>query len=207
MYKYIRNDGTQPRRKALYSSLGHIAISPWLINPIDWLIGSIYTSYQPPNTMRKARIQIARQDIIQHFDQHPSKVFQYAAIAHELSAQRAFWRLTQSTTTSAFIKFLESTGRLSEIVFPFPPPYKKKTRYAWGTPPIYEVMLALKPDCYFSHYSAMHIHGLTEQMPKTFYLNDEQRLESWLAGKLSQKSIDAAFRRPVRVTNQIATDT
>jgi hypothetical protein len=154
--------------------------------------------------MRKARIQIARQDIIKHFDQLPDHVFQHSDIARVLDEQRGFWRLTQSLTTAAFIKFLTTTGKLSEHVFPFPPPYKKKTRYAWGSPPIYEVMLALKPDCYFSHYTAMLIHGLTEQAPKTVYLNDEQRLESWLAGKLSQKSIDAAFKRPVRVTSQIA---
>jgi len=154
--------------------------------------------------MRKARIQIARPDIIKHFDQHPAKVFQMSEIARELGEKRDFWRLTQGTTTSAFIKFLASTGKLSSFLFPFPKPYKQKTRYAWGSPPFYEVILALKPGCYFSHYTAMLIHGLTEQTPKTVYLNDEQRLGSWLAGKLSQKSIDAAFRRPVRVTNQVA---
>jgi hypothetical protein len=50
----------------------------------------------------------------------------------------------------------------------------------------------------------MKAHGLTEQIPKTIYLNDEQRLESWLSGRLSQKSIDAAFRRPVRVSGNVA---
>ena len=50
----------------------------------------------------------------------------------------------------------------------------------------------------------MKIHGLTEQTPKTFYVNEEQRLASWLAGKLTQKTIDAAFRRPVRATRRVA---
>src|SRR5262249_31974059 len=70
--------------------------------------------------------------------------------------------------------------------------------------PFYEVVLGISSRCYFSHYSAVKIHGLTEQTPKTFYINEEQRLASWLAGKLTQATIDAAFRRAVRVTSRIA---
>ena len=65
-------------------------------------------------------------------------------------------------------------------------------------------MLSLKPHCHFSHYTAVHIHGLTEQVPKTTFLNFEQPLASNSTGELSQKSIDAAFKRPVRVTKYIA---
>jgi hypothetical protein len=99
---------------------------------------------------------------------------------------------------------LIDSGKLSVFEFPFPKPYKKKTVYAWGPVPFYEVVLGISPKCYFSHYSAVKIHGLTEQTPKTFYVNEEQRLESWLAGRLTQATIDAAFRRPVRVTRRVA---
>jgi len=67
-----------------------------------------------------------------------------------------------------------------------------------------EVMLTLKPNCHFSHYSAMQLHGLTEQVPKTTYINFEQQLASNPTGELAQKNIDAAFRRPVRTTKYIA---
>jgi hypothetical protein len=154
--------------------------------------------------MSKARIQIAKQDVIRHFDELPRKVLLLSDISRILTEQRGFWRLTQRMTTPAFIKFLSSSGKLSTIAFPFKPPYKKRTVYVWGRVPIHEAMLRIKPDVYFSHYTAMQIHGLTEQTPKTTYINDEQRLESWLAGRLSQASIDAAFRRPVRVTSQVA---
>jgi hypothetical protein len=154
--------------------------------------------------MSKARIQISRADIIRHFDELPSKVLQLADVARELTLQRNFWRLTQRTTTPLFIKFLLASGKLSAITFPFPPPYKKKTLYVWGKVPIHEVLLGIRPKSYFSHYSAVVIHGLTEQAPKTFYVNEEQRLESWLAGKLTQATINAAFKRPVRVTSRVA---
>jgi hypothetical protein len=44
---------------------------------------------------------------------------------------------------------------------------------------------------------------LAQARPNTFYINEEQRLGSWLAGKLTQKTIDAAFRQPVRVTRRV----
>ena len=154
--------------------------------------------------MAKSRIQIARPDIIRYFDELPTKVLHYANLARILKEQRGFWRLTVSTTTAAFIRFLTDSGKLSAFEFPFASPYKKKTVYAWGRVPFYEVLLGISAKCYFSHYSAVKIHGLTEQTPKTFYINEEQRLESWLAGRLTQKTIDAAFRRPVRVTHRVA---
>jgi hypothetical protein len=154
--------------------------------------------------MNKARLEIAGPDIRHFFDELPSKVLRISDISRHLSEQRQFWRLAQSTTLSAFIAYLTQSGKLSKMVFPFPPPYKKEIRYAWGDVPFHQVLLSLKKDCYFCHYTAMKAHGLTEQIPKTIYLNDEQRLESWLSGRLSQKSIDAAFRRPVRVSGNVA---
>jgi hypothetical protein len=154
--------------------------------------------------MSKSRIQIARPDIVRYFDDLPSKVLHHADLARILKEQRAFWRLTLSTNTTEFIRFLKDSGKLSVYAFPFPKPYKKKTVYSWGPVPFYEIVLGISSKCYFSHYSAVKIHGLTDQTPKTFYINEEQRLESWLAGKLTQATIDAAFRRPVRVTRRVA---
>ena len=154
--------------------------------------------------MNKSRIQIARPDIIRYFDELPNKVLHHADLARILKEQRAFWRLTLSTSMTTFIRFLIDSGKLLAFEFPFPKPYKKKTVYAWGPVPFYEIILGISSKCYFSHYSAVKIHGLTEQTPKTLYINEEQRLESWLAGKLTQKTIDAAFRRPVRITRRVA---
>ncbi|MFN0055405.1 MAG: type IV toxin-antitoxin system AbiEi family antitoxin [Planctomycetales bacterium] len=55
-----------------------------------------------------------------------------------------------------------------------------------------------------SHYSAMDFHGLTEQIPKTTYINFEQALASTSTGRLSQTSIEGAFKRKVRTTQFIA---
>ena len=82
--------------------------------------------------MNKSRIQIARSDIIRYFDELPCKVLHHADLARILKEQRAFWRLTLSTSTATFIRFLIDSGKLSVFEFPFPKPYKKKTVYVWG---------------------------------------------------------------------------
>jgi hypothetical protein len=154
--------------------------------------------------MNRARIQIAKPDILKLFEDYPQKVFKQSDLARILAENRSFWRLARGTTTQDFIQFLLKSSKLSKIVFPFPSPYNRETRYAWGDIPIPEVMLSLKPHCHFSHYTAVQIHGLTEQVPKTAYLNFEQPLASNSTGELSQGSIDAAFKRRVRVTSYIA---
>jgi hypothetical protein len=152
----------------------------------------------------KSRIQIARPDIIRYFDQLPQRVHKQSDLAEHLSAQRDNWRLTQSQTLSDFIAFLIKSGKLWKVEFPFPKPYKKETRYPWGEVPMYEVMLALKPKSFFSHYTAVRFHDLSEQVPKTTYINHEQPSPSIPTGQLSQTNIDSAFRRPPRASNYVA---
>jgi predicted transcriptional regulator of viral defense system len=131
-------------------------------------------------------------------------VYRYSDLVAILRSNRAFWRLANSTTAKMFIAFLMNSGRLREIVFPFPRPYARETRYAWGDVQFSEIVLSLKPKCHFSHYSAVKLHGLTEQIPKTTYINFEQPLASNATGNLSQTSIDIAFKRKVRTTSYIA---
>src|SRR5688500_8138563 len=150
--------------------------------------------------MNRARIQIAKPDILRHFDQLPQKVLKLSDIATILSEQRDFWRLTQKTTTPVFIKFLVQHGKLNRLDFPFP--YRSEHRYAWGDVPFVEVLLTLKKDAYFTHYTAVRMHGLTEQVPKTIYLNHEQPPHAQTTG-LEQGRIDAAFSRRPRVSNNV----
>jgi hypothetical protein len=165
---------------------------------------SIYTTCYEEYAVSRARIQIAKPDILKYFGEIQRKVHKQSDLAHILTQQRAFWRLTQSTTTIDFIKFLHNTGKLRKMTFPFTKPYNQEIRYAWGDVHFSELVLSLKPKCHFSHYSAVKIHGLTEQIPKTTYINFEQPLASNSTGELSQRSIDAAFKRKVRTTRYVA---
>ncbi len=148
------------------------------------------------------RLQIARKDILRTLDEHPSRVFRQRDIEAILEKNRNSWRLAQSTRRGAFIEYLTKSGKLKRLDFPFP--FRKEIRYAWGEVPLHEALLTLKPDCHFSHYTAVQMHELTEQDPKTIYLNFEQPAKAAAAGRLEQGRIDLAFARKPRVTSNVA---
>ena len=148
--------------------------------------------------MRKTKVDTAAPQVFRYFDQLPTKVYRRTDLARHLGEHGDEWGLPVAFSTQRFLRFLIETGRLSEVVFPFPPPYKREVRYMWGEVSLYDVAQTLKPNSYFSHYTAVKFHGLTEQLPKTTYLNVEQPNPSVSTGALTQKGIDTAFRRPAR---------
>jgi len=150
----------------------------------------------------QTRITIAKPDIVRLFQNSPARIFARSHIAQILADQRSFWRLAQSTTTNKFIDFLVKSAdlRIAEMHFPG----RTVTRYTWGEVSIHELVQSLAPEGYFTHYTAMHVHGLTVQIPKSIYLNVEQQA-SGTGGQLSQARIDHAFARQCRVSQKLAT--
>lgn len=116
-----------------------------------------------------------------------------------LAKERAGWRLAQRTTIRDFIAFLKKYGKLREYKFAFP--HKPETLYVWGELPTMEILLHLKPRSYYSHYTAMRLHGLTEQVPKVLYLSHERSTDTQWGTSLTQLAIDGAFQQPARVSN------
>ncbi len=147
--------------------------------------------------MNQSRIQIAKADIVAYFEGSSARAFRLSDLATILTSQRDFWRLAQNTTAQDFARFLSEHAKLKRLDFPFP--YRKETRYAWGDVSLLKVLMTLKPEIYFSHYTALKMHGLTEQAPKTIYLNHEQRPQPQ-SGQLAQGRIDAAFNRKPRIS-------
>jgi len=148
------------------------------------------------------RLHIAKQDIMSLFDNLPKRVLKPSEIDRILSENREWWRLTGSTTTRDFLEFLMNKGEL--VSYTFNLPHRKETRYVWGEVSDYEVMLSLKPDCYLTHFTAMYLHELTLQVPKTIYINQEQPAKRFRDKNLTQERIDNAFRRPPRLSRNVA---
>ncbi|CAK0040682.1 type IV toxin-antitoxin system AbiEi family antitoxin domain-containing protein [Burkholderia pseudomallei] len=150
--------------------------------------------------MNRSRIQIAKTDIIKHFDELPTHVLKLKEIRAILANQRAFWRLAQSTTAEHFIAFLRQHAKLRKIEFPFP--QRAEQCYVWGDVPLLVILLSLRKNLYLSHYTAMRLHGLTEQSPTTIYITDERSSsDQHERAKLSQPEIDQAFSRTPRVSH------
>lgn len=149
--------------------------------------------------MNRSRIQIAKPDILSFFSTNMPPVLRERQIADALSQQRASWRLAQSTTLNAFINFLTKSGPLKRYEFEFP--NRPETVYTWGEVPTLEMLLHIKPHSYFSHYTALRMHGLTEQVPKLIYISHERTTPTYPNDQISQEAIDQAFQQPARISN------
>ena len=145
---------------------------------------------------RPSRLQIAKSDIVKSLKGAGRKIFSPAEIAHILAENRTSWRLAQNTTSSDFIAFLQNTAQVKEIrLVPLNHPnYPTISRYAWGSDfSPYELALRIRSDSYLCHGTAVLLHGLTNQIPKTIYINHEQSIKPRPTGLLTQAGIDRAF--------------
>jgi hypothetical protein len=152
---------------------------------------------------RISRAQIAKPDIIETFNKMPN-VLTATMITKVFRENKDTWRLAKNMMVKDFIKFLIHSTELKKVNFPFP--RRNITGYTWGEVPLLEVLTKLNEKLFYSHYTAMRIHGLTEQIPKTIYLNSEKS-EGYVPDRnrvedqfYEQQAIDSAFRKKPRQT-------
>lgn len=149
----------------------------------------------------RTRLSIAKADILAVLAKSKRNAFSKGELEELLSENRAFWRLAKKTTVIQFIQFLEKNASLQSHRLKFPRPI---TRYSLGDIGPFELVQSINQDGYFSHYSAMSFHGLTEQIPKAIYFNIEQSLRPG-GGELTQAGINRSFATECRTTNNLAT--
>lgn len=151
--------------------------------------------------MRPSRLQIAKADIVKTFTEGPA-VLRLGDVSRVFNQQREFWRVAKSTTLNGFLRFMTESTDLREARFPFP--HRELTGFVWGDVPVEEVLLGLLGAGHYSHYTAVRLHGLSEQVPKTLYLTREkQATQDNDLDPYSQEAIDLAFSRPPRVSQNM----
>jgi len=154
--------------------------------------------------MAKERFEIAKKDIFSFFNNSKERIFKFKQLSQIFNDNREFWRLTQSMTAREFIKRLIDTKKLTHYKFEFPS--NIFNLYLWDTEfSIYKITSRIAPKGYFSHYSALYLNDLTEQIPKTIYINNEQMPKPVNRSSLVQKNIDLAYSRKQRISNNFAT--
>jgi hypothetical protein len=110
--------------------------------------------------------------------------------------------LKLGVSTRRYIDFLKEHAKLREVEFQFP--QRAERCYVWGGVPLLSILLSLRKDLYFSRYTAVRLHGLTEQSPTTIYIRDERSSggsDQRELVKLGQAEIDQAFSRAPRVSH------
>lgn len=148
-------------------------------------------------------MQHFKNKIENYFMSSKKKIYTLADLSYVLDIGKSQWGLAAVTTVEDFIHFLTTKNILNEVEISMP--NRTTYRYTYGNITEYEVALSLDKKAYISHYSAIFLHGLTDNIPKSIYINIEQREKfSNPENELEQSNIDRAFSRPMRKTNQIA---
>jgi len=140
--------------------------------------------------------------IITFFDNRDQRIFRKREISQILRQKNKDWHIPDTMTVNEVTSFLEDNSKLKKIELRFPK--RNEVLYSWGEVDIFHIAMKLKPRAYLSHFAAMSIHNLTDQIPKTIYLNSEQQAKPAVAGNLEQSRIDNAFKAKPRVSNRVA---
>lgn len=148
-----------------------------------------------------SRIEIAKPDIVDVFEASPQKVHSKKELGLILAANRGEWRLAHGTTTEDFVRFLLSKTKLN-IIKLSSTQYPNIHRYSWGEASPFEIGLSVRGDSYLSHGTAVFLHSLTDQFPRTIYVNREQGAKA-RSHLTSQENINRAFSRPQRRSRYI----
>lgn len=149
---------------------------------------------------RISNIMLSKSKIELYFDNSEKVIYSSHEIMNIFNFNKKKWNLTYSTTFPKFLEFLLTKSYLEEINVGL------KVLYGWkintyGNDIIYEIAINLKPRSYISHYTAMFLNNMTEQIPKTIYVTYDR--ENKLVNhnkKLEQSKIDLAFSKTKKKT-------
>lgn len=147
---------------------------------------------QTPDTPKTTLSNRSQKALLELIEGTSRKVLTHRDLTTLVKGAVAQKLLPQAITLSESIAFLEANG-LKKIVLRLPTDGVPITRYAWGPPSIYALGVSMRPGAYLSHASAVFLHGLTDQIPKTVYVNKEQSPKPAPEGQLTQGGIDRAF--------------
>jgi hypothetical protein len=138
-----------------------------------------------------------------------TNILSFPKISTFIEESKSEWSIPNKTSVNEVLNFLTEEDILKEISIKLP--RRTTVRYVWGSPSPYQLALSLNAHSYLTHYSALYLYGLTNNVTKTIYTNVEQAKKFYYEdddvdeeSKMKQKDIDLAFSRPMRHTNQIA---
>jgi hypothetical protein len=130
--------------------------------------------------------------------------FREADLASMLAHHKAEWGIRGRPSSRAFLAFLVEQVGLREVELRSDQgQYRPLTRFAFGDFSPYRMALTIRPRSYLSHGTAVFLHGLNDQLPKTLYVNQEQSEKPRQSGELSQDRITQAFSRHQRTSSYV----
>lgn len=141
---------------------------------------------------KQPRIVKAGTAISSFFDRSTKRVFNEDDLRAVLTNNRVVWNLPGYINASRFIELLAGNGKLSTVQV-VSEHYRSVIRYVWGKASPFAVALSLRSSAYLSHGTAVFLHGLTDQIPKTIYINKEQSVKPRPTSPLTPDALARAF--------------
>ena len=145
--------------------------------------------------MRPKKIDLALPSIRKYFRESEQKAFKRP----ELRLLMLTWDLPQNFWFKNFLEVLNSKRILKALTIDLNP---QQTLFVKPDAGPFQIAAAITGS-YFSHYSAAHLHGLTEQIPKTIYVSKEMTNVS-VSDEPTQETILKAMEKPPRQTSNVA---
>ncbi len=136
------------------------------------------------------------------------RAYRKRAFSQTLAKHRQEWGLPSSFGSGKLQELLTQKKLLETAVLT---PENKDTAYrpierlAWHGCTALEIASTLKEKAYLCHGTAVFLHGLTDLLPRTFYINREQTPKPAPKGELAQAAINRAFGGKQRTSNYIFT--
>jgi len=145
--------------------------------------------------MSKSQINLVL--LTQYFENRANETLSLSDLTSIFVEHSDKWNLPRSMTLQRFLAILLRRTKLREVKLKSPN-YSPLLRYTWGNDasPV-SVANSIKDGAFFSHASAMWIHGLGED-DKNIFINKEQSVKPPNSGPLSQDAIHRAFRNQQR---------
>ncbi len=149
---------------------------------------------------RKSDFKSAETSIIEFFRTSVIKSFSEKALNDIFSWKKEEWNISHSKSVRHLIEFLINEKIILEHTFSYERG-KRKNIYLSGSFDEFTLFSGIQKLSYYTHYSSMYLHQLTQQIPKTYYLNFEHTSEFPLI-MISQKAIDSSFSKEQRKTTR-----
>lgn len=132
------------------------------------------------------------------FEETGKRIFKTRELQKAINGNRSGWGVPSSTSFEQIVECAALTK--TRLAFPSRP----ETRYVKEGVSAYQLALAVKSDSYLTHYTALHLNGLLDQEHKDIFVNSEQSPKPRGESSLKQETVDGAFQRKPRTTNNFA---
>lgn len=141
---------------------------------------------------------------MKYFESSEKKGYTWKDLQSVVSENRSRWKFSRKISVDKFIEQLQKMQLIKSVELSCPLYGHSHIRYVSGAGlPIFQLGHTLKNRAYYSHKTALYLHGLADQKSQTLYVNVEQSVKPRGKSSLNQSNIDRAFQSRGRKSKYI----